>query len=81
MNLSKIRTLRSIDRQIKVKLGGGEANLDHQKKVVTNYADVWQWQPEGRSDTALTAHQHYSRFQTCRAIISWIWPLEPLQPL
>ena len=69
MNLNKIRTLCSIDRQIKVKLGGGEAHLDHQKKVVTNYADVWQRQPEGRSDTALTAHQHYSRFQTCRVVL------------
>ena len=67
MNLNKIRTLCSIDRQIKVKLGGGEANLDPKKKVA-NYADVWQWQPEGRSDTALTAPEHYSRFQTCRAI-------------
>ena len=78
MNLNKIRTLCSIDRQIKVKLG--KANLDPKKKVIS-YADVWQRQPEGRSDTALTAHQHYSRFQTCRAIISWIWPLQPLQPL
>ena len=69
MNLKNIRILCSIDRQIKVKLGGGgEAYLDAgpcldlKMEVVTSYAPERQWQPEGRSDTALTAPERYSRF-------------------
>ena len=62
MNLKNIRILCSVDKQIKVKLGGGETYLDLKMVVVTGYAPVRQWQPEGRSDTALTAPERYSRF-------------------